>query len=622
MILRGFLFGLITVGIMTFPVVLSEGAIFDTRSVLISVVALIFPLPTSIIATSIALIYRIIIGGIGVYAGCLSILFSFVIGIFWKRFIYDKVKMSFIVNLLLFGIFVHVFVLVSQLTFPYPVNFEILKTFTPYYLTAFPLAVLIIAKAIYRHEDRINAKQRLVESEMNYRTIFSMSPLGMIQYDTEGKILTANDKFIEMLEVDRADIIGLDMKNLPSKKGVKALEDSLQGHVVEYEGFYKSIVSSKEIYGKIHFSPLYSEEKLIGGLAIIEDLTKLLENKEKIAELIQLDLLTQVYNRNSFDRDINRKLTKKMLPISFIVCDINTFQMVNESFGYEYGNELLKKLAFILDSFSDKFITVYRVGGDEFAMILTHTTANIATEIITEIKHEIDLLKESIPINLTISFGMSTHEDIDESLSKTFNLALNNMGQNKIYDGSSFTKATIDMIMSAVFDKSKREQNHSVRVGAISGKIAKELNLGTAFYNKVSLAGKLHDIGKINIATEVLDKPGKLTDEEWAIMKRHPESGSRILGSVPEYLEIAGIVLAHHERWDGLGYPHRLKEHDIPLASRIIGLADAYDAMTEYRPYRNTFTKEQAIAEIKRCSGTQFDPELVEIFLTKVIDKL
>jgi len=151
MILRGFLFGLITVGIMTFPVVLSEGAIFDTRSVLISVVALIFPLPTSIIATSIALIYRIIIGGIGVYAGCLSILFSFVIGIFWKRFIYDKVKMSFIVNLLLFGIFVHVFVLVSQLTFPYPVNFEILKTFTPYYLTAFPLAVLIIAKAIYLH---------------------------------------------------------------------------------------------------------------------------------------------------------------------------------------------------------------------------------------------------------------------------------------------------------------------------------------------------------------------------------------------------------------------------------------------------------------------------------------
>ncbi len=622
MIFRGFLFGMIAVGIMTFPVILYEGAIFDTRSVLISVVSLVATFPTALVATVIAIIYRIIIGGVGVYAGILSIFFSFAIGILWKRYIFNKVKMPMIVNLLLFGLFVHIFVLVSQLTFPYPLNFTVLRTIYWIYLTVYPIAVAVIALAIFRHEDNLNAKKQLEDSEINYRTMFNLSPLGMIQFDVNGLIIAVNDKFAEMLEVQKEQLIGLDMHQLPNKKGVSALESALKGNIVEYEGFYKSIFSQKEIYGKIHFSPLHSSNKLMGGLAIIEDMTQLIEDKERINDLIQLDILTRVYNRRSFDIDIHKKINKKNLPIAFITCDINTFQIVNESFGYEYGNEILVKLATILDAFSDKHVRTYRTGGDEFTMYLDNTDSKRANEILAEIKHEIDLINEVIPINLTVSFGISVQEVADTNLSANYTKALNDMAKNKIYDGSSFTKATIDMIMTAVFDKSKREERHSQRVGSIASKLAKELNLGTAFYNKVALAGKLHDIGKINIATEILDKPGKLDDLEWSIMKKHPESGSRILGSVPEYLEIAGIVLSHHERWDGFGYPHKLKEHDIPLASRVIALADSYDAMTEYRPYRRTFNKEEAIEEIRRCSGTQFDPELVEIFIDKVIDKI
>lgn len=152
--------------------------------------------------------------------------------------------------------------------------------------------------------------------------------------------------------------------------------------------------------------------------------------------------------------------------------------------------------------------------------------------------------------------------------------------------------------------------------------IAKELNLGTAFYNKTKLAAKLHDIGKINLDQSILDKPGKLNEEEWLKVKKHPEIGFKILSSVREYLEIASIVMSHHERFDGMGYPNKIRENNIPLASRVIAVADSYDAMTQARPYRKTITKEEAIAEIKRCSGTQFDPNVVKIFVENVADKI
>jgi HD-GYP domain-containing protein (c-di-GMP phosphodiesterase class II) len=131
-------------------------------------------------------------------------------------------------------------------------------------------------------------------------------------------------------------------------------------------------------------------------------------------------------------------------------------------------------------------------------------------------------------------------------------------------------------------------------------------------------AGLLHDIGKIAISEEILNKPGKLAPNEWEEIKRHPDIGYRILGSSYDMLELAECILAHHERWDGLGYPKGLKGLEIPAEARMIAIADAYDAMTSERPYRKPLSKQDALSEIIRCSGSQFDPEIVTVFVEKV----
>jgi len=180
---------------------------------------------------------------------------------------------------------------------------------------------------------------------------------------------------------------------------------------------------------------------------------------------------------------------------------------------------------------------------------------------------------------------------------------------------------TIRTIINTLFEKSPREKNHSERVKALALKLAKEAGLNQSEIDEISTLGLLHDIGKIIISTEVLEKPSKLNDEEWIEIKKHPSIGYRILSTTSEFSNIAMGVLAHHERWDGKGYPKGLKNVDIPMHSRIIALADAYDAMTSPRTYRkNGLSKEKAAEEIRKNLGKQFDPQLGRIFIDKVIN--
>jgi HD-GYP domain-containing protein (c-di-GMP phosphodiesterase class II) len=148
------------------------------------------------------------------------------------------------------------------------------------------------------------------------------------------------------------------------------------------------------------------------------------------------------------------------------------------------------------------------------------------------------------------------------------------------------------------------------------------MNMSQDEINRVKLAGLVHDIGKIGVDEKILNKPGKLDFEEWLEIKKHPEAGWRILNSTDEFSEVSRLILCHHERWNGSGYPNQLKDVEIPIESRIISVADAYDAMTDVRTYNRSIPKDQAIDELKRHSGTQFDPTIVEIFISKVLNKV
>ena len=177
----------------------------------------------------------------------------------------------------------------------------------------------------------------------------------------------------------------------------------------------------------------------------------------------------------------------------------------------------------------------------------------------------------------------------------------------------------IKSILNTLLVKNPREEKHSKRVSVLCEEIGIAYNLSNDEVKKIKAAGELHDIGKIAIDDSILNKIGKLTEEEWKEIKKHPETGCRILSTTNEYINVAEAICAHHERWDGSGYPKGLKGEEIPFEARIIAIADAYDAMTSDRAYREGLSKEEAIKELKRNAGTQFDPAIVQVFLEKVL---
>lgn len=615
-VLFGINIGIITIIIMMNAWEMRPGLFFDTRSVMIAVTSLFFSYTTSILAALIAIVYRIYIGGSGVIAGSLSIVCALLIGWLWKRYIYKKVKINRFLNLYLFGLSVHIFVILSQFAQPYPQSIEVIKNIGLIMVLFYPIASLLLSIAIINNESRLISNQLIRHSEKKYRSLIDNSKVGIIQYSKDGVIEIANQAFADIIGTKVENLQGLDMMKLPEKDLVREIERSLEGELTVIEGYYNSYLTNRKVPGRAQFSPIIENNKVVGGIGFIEDLTKEYKSQEEINELRHIDVLTGLFNRSTFDTYILNHRNLAKLPLSIIVFDVNSLQIINASFGFEVGNQVLVVIAKTMkDVLKDNMSSnIFRIGGDEFACILPLTTYNSAEEIARKIK---DAIKDIEQFNFTISisYGIDTCQSQKQNLSSVYNQALVNLSSNKIYDGSSISTKTIDLIMATLFEKSKREKMHSERVSKIAKEIAKYFNLGTAFINRVELAGRLHDIGKINIAEEILDKPGKLNDQEWKKIRKHPESGFRILSAVPEYLDIANIVLTHHERYDGKGYPKGLSGHNIPLEARIISLADAYDAMTEERTYRLPLSENEAIEEIIVNKGKQFDPEVVDYFL-------
>ena len=219
-------------------------------------------------------------------------------------------------------------------------------------------------------------------------------------------------------------------------------------------------------------------------------------------------------------------------------------------------------------------------------------------------------------IELSIASGYETKTSEKQSFLEIIANAENHMYRNKLYVRSSIKGKTIDLILKTLFEKSNREAEHSIRVSEICQAIASSMNLDREAVSRISAAGLVHDIGKIGINENILNKPSSLNDYEWSEIKKHPEIGWRILSSSNEFFDLASFILSHHERWDGRGYPNGLQQENIPMEARIIALADAYDAMTSMRSYRTGMSEDQAISEIKRCSGTQFDPRIVDAFVS------
>ncbi len=327
------------------------------------------------------------------------------------------------------------------------------------------------------------------------------------------------------------------------------------------------------------------------------------------------DSLTGLYNRSYFDEELKRLDTERQMPVSLIMADLNGLKLINDTYGHSIGDRALQSAATTLKGACRKEDIIARWGGDEFAILLPQTTAKRSLLLCKRISdHFLDICVEDVPIS--IALGVASKTDPAISLSEILREAENSMYKQKLTENRSTKSAVLKTLLKTLAEKSFETETHTRRMQEIAQNIGRKLNLPNAELHRLDLLITLHDIGKINISEEILTKKDPLSTEEWEMIKKHPEIGFRIARATEEFAHVAEDILAHHERWDGTGYPQGLKGKTIPLLARITAVADAFEVMTNGRPYKKALTFTEVAAEFKRCAGTHFDPKLIEIFLS------
>lgn len=374
------------------------------------------------------------------------------------------------------------------------------------------------------------------------------------------------------------------------------------------------------------------------------------EHINELQKLVNEDGLTGVYNHRYFYDKLREKMhiseveNKKL---SLIFMDIDYFKHYNDLYGHQRGDEALKKIGDILKELAREEDIVARYGGEEFAVILPDTSEKEATIIAEKIRVKIEKTyfdgQENQPnSNFTVSVGISVFPDKAEN-----ELDLVKYADDALYRAKFFHKnrvetyisvldelkrdlkeeenglvTSIKTLISVINAKDKYTYSHVERVVVYSRLMAKKLNLSENEKKQLIYGAYMHDIGKINIPNEILTKKMRLSKEEWEILQQHPKDGVEIIKSVSSLKNVVPLILYHHERYDGNGYPCGLKENDIPYLARVLTVIDSFDAMTSSRPYNKRKTYEEGIEELKKCSGTQFDPEIVNIFTNVVKENI
>jgi len=450
------------------------------------------------------------------------------------------------------------------------------------------------------------------KSEEIYRNIFNDSLDGIYISTLDGEYIDVNPALIKILGYSSKE--ELLSKNVPEQLYVSE-KDSLSP--IKTTKSFETQLKKRDgsiIWAKIFSRLIYDKSGAAYYEDIVKDITASKESETEIKYLSFYDNLTGLYNRTYFEEELKRLDAKRQLPLTIIIGNVNGLKLVNDAFGLEQGDKLLKRVTRILKSCCREEDIIARWGGDEFSILLPKTTEKSSEEIINRIRATCDkTIDQRIP--LSVSFGTSTKINERYSVRATVKEAEDRMYRRKLLERDSISSSIISSLERMLQEKSFETEEHAVRMKKLALAMGHSLNLPEDKLNELSLLSTLHDIGKIAVPDKILTKPGKLTKKEWAIIKKHPEVGYNISGSSPHLETIANAVLSHHERWDGGGYPLGVKGGNIPLVSRIISIVDAYDVMTHDRPYKKAISKKEALKELKRCAGTQFDPNLVKKFV-------
>jgi diguanylate cyclase (GGDEF)-like protein/putative nucleotidyltransferase with HDIG domain len=375
---------------------------------------------------------------------------------------------------------------------------------------------------------------------------------------------------------------------------------------------------------------------------------------DQLVELSHTDFLTSLKNHRYFQERLEEEISRverHRRPLSIVLLDIDNFRSVNSAHGHKGGDDVLRQVAATIKDNIRTIDIAARYGGEEFGVILPEENADEAyagaervRAAIERSAFAINSLGESQRVHVTVSGGVA--EFPADSHTKDGMLVAADLGllrakytsRNRICryrDEVGFPAhridpaevhralqsanvAAVESLAQALDARDHYTRGHSDNVTRIALAIAKKMGLPTSALPTIRIAGLLHDIGKIGVPDRILNKKGRLTAEEWKLIRAHPEVGASILMKAPLLSDIVPIVRAHHERYDGKGYPGTLQAEEIPLAARILAVADAYDAMTSHRPYRPAMSREQCLAELHANASTQFDPKVLEALETSL----
>lgn len=367
-------------------------------------------------------------------------------------------------------------------------------------------------------------------------------------------------------------------------------------------------------------TPIIDEYGNIYGLiGSARDNTKQKKLEEKLKTLSYRDSLTKLYNRTYFYEKIEEIVKEENFNIGVVVGDLNGLKVVNDAFGHAKGDIYISTVAKILkDACKEQDAYVFRWGGDEFITLLINATETDCKNYISKVDDLCKNIKGS-QFNIAISQGYSIfnneNNDIDDVIKKADKI----LYRNKEFNKTEGSRQMLEKIKNDLSDKGIETSEHIDNIVNYCIKMGEYMNLRYDEIQKIRLLALMHDIGKSGIDERILLKKGKLTEEEYHIARTHVEIGHKIASMIPQISHISKEILSHHEKWDGSGYPKGLKGEEIPLLSRILSVVHAYDIMVSGCIYKDKMSKEEAIGVLKNNSGTQFDPNIVRIFLENVL---
>jgi len=493
-----------------------------------------------------------------------------------------------------------------------PINVDLLLSKVNYYMSVIIERKNLLAELMGKNrelENNLNQLQRvkddLLEMNQKWSLLGDNLPFFVELYNQDLNMIFQNNiGYKDLISVihknNRKDIEGLVERSFRSGQGSKGLiHIRFKEHDLTYE--------IKTVYANNDGVPLV--------LLVITDITDERMYYNQIKYIGYHDQLTDLWNRRYFLDYVSNYKLEVDEPVTIMMADVNGLKLINDAFGHTAGDELIKTAAIKIKEHCPEEAVVARWGGDEFLVFMPGVDENQGHMINQSIHDSIKgyYIGDQFPVSIALGIVTSRGPYLD--LENLIRDAEDKMYISKTQDQTSYRSFVVESLKNALYEQDYETKEHTERISEMALLVAQHLDLSQGDKDKLALLGGLHDIGKIGVPSSILHKDSPLSDIDWNIIKRHPEIGYRICTSVPDLSPIADLILCHHERWDGKGYPRGLKGDDIPILSRLIAVLDTFDVITHDRPYKSAQSAEYALEEIKRCSGSQFDPNIVKVFV-------